>query len=83
MSKSTLVTLDDHFTSFVEAQVSLGRHRSASDVMQAGLRLLEEHEAKLHALQAALVEGEASGVGSRSVQDIWAAVRGEAHPVNG
>jgi antitoxin ParD1/3/4 len=61
MSKNTSVSLGEHFSSFVEAQVGQGRYSSASDVVRAGLRLLEEQEAKLEALRAALVEGEQSG----------------------
>ncbi len=61
MAKNTSVALGDHFVSFVEAKVSEGRFASASDVVRAGLRLLEEEEAKLSALRAALAEGEASG----------------------
>src|SRR5471032_451156 len=61
MSKNTSVSLGDHFTAFIEAQVAQGRYGSASDVMRAGLRLLEAEEAKLAALRAALVEGETSG----------------------
>jgi antitoxin ParD1/3/4 len=61
MSKNTSITLGNHFASFVEQQVSDGRYGSASEVVRAGLRLLEEHEAKLAALRAALAHGEESG----------------------
>jgi antitoxin ParD1/3/4 len=61
MSKNTSVSLGDHFAGFIEEQVACGRYGSASDVVRAGLRLLEEQEARLAALQAALVEGERSG----------------------
>lgn len=61
MAQNTSVSLSDHFASFIAAQVETGRYGSASDVVRAGLRLLEEHEAKVKALQAALIEGEESG----------------------
>jgi antitoxin ParD1/3/4 len=60
-SKSNSVTVGDYFAEFIERQVAQGRYDSASDVVTAGLRLLEEHEAKLEALRAALIEGEQSG----------------------
>ena len=62
MSKNTSISLGDHFTHFVEEQLTRGRYGSASEVVRAGLRLLEEHEAKLHALRAALIAGEESGL---------------------
>lgn len=61
MPRNTSVSLGDHFTTFIDAQVETGRYGSASDVVRAGLRLLQEHEAKLKALEAALIEGEQSG----------------------
>lgn len=61
MARNTSVTIGDHFTGFISEQVQTGRYGSASDVVRAGLRLLEEHEAKVKALQDALVSGEQSG----------------------
>lgn len=61
MARNTSVSLGDHFAAFIDAQVSGGRYGSASDVVRAGLRLLEEHEAKVKALQDALIAGEESG----------------------
>ena len=61
MTRNTSVSLGDHFADFIGEQVRSGRYGSASDVVRAGLRLLEEHEARVKALQAALIAGEESG----------------------
>lgn len=61
MARNTSVSLGDHFADFVDQQVEGGRYGSASDVIRAGLRLLEEHEDKVRALHEALQAGENSG----------------------
>ncbi|QCI98447.1 type II toxin-antitoxin system ParD family antitoxin [Agrobacterium larrymoorei] len=61
MARNTSITLGDHFASFIRDQVQTGRYGSTSDVVRAGLRLLEEHEAKVKSLQDALIAGEQSG----------------------
>jgi antitoxin ParD1/3/4 len=61
MSDHTPITLGRHFEKFVDQQVKDGRYSSASDVVKAALRLLEEQEAHLEALRAAIIEGEDSG----------------------
>lgn len=61
MARNTSISLGDHLADFVDRQVAGGRYGSASDVVRAGLRLLEEQEARLEALRAALAAGEVSG----------------------
>ena len=61
MARNTSVSLGDHFASFVDQQVESGRYGSASDVVRAGLRLLEDHEVRLETLRAEIIKGENSG----------------------
>jgi antitoxin ParD1/3/4 len=61
LGKNTSIVISDRLADFVERQVAEGRYGSASDVVRAGLRLLEEQETRLAALRAALIEGEESG----------------------
>lgn len=61
MTKNTSIALGDHFSNFIGQQVQSGRYGSASEVVRAGLRLLETHEARVKALQDALIEGEEAG----------------------
>ena len=61
MPRNTSITLGDHFADFIDARIESGRYGSASEVIRAGLRLLEDHEARVEALRTALIEGEESG----------------------
>ena len=61
MNRNTSISLGEHFTEFVDAQVQKGKHATASEVVRAGLRLREEHEDYIAAVRAALIEGEESG----------------------
>ena len=61
MGKNTSVSLGDHFESFVEQSIAEGRYNNASEVIRAGLRLLEEEESRLIALKNAIQEGLDSG----------------------
>jgi antitoxin ParD1/3/4 len=61
MAKTTSFALGDHFAEFIDQQVESGRFGSASEVVRAGLRLLEENEEKLRILREAINEGHRSG----------------------
>lgn len=61
MSRNTSVSLGENFTRFIDEQVADGRYGSASDVVRAGLRLLQEREAQLEALRTAVDDGDRSG----------------------
>ncbi len=61
MARNTSVSLGEHFEQFIARQIDVGRFGSASEVIRAGLRLLEDNEDRLAALRRALREGEQSG----------------------
>jgi len=53
--------LGDHFESFIDSIVSKGRYSNASEVIRAGLRLLEEEENRVLSLRNLIREGDESG----------------------
>lgn len=66
MAKNTSISLGKHFDGFIASQVNTGRYGSASEVVRAGLRLLEKTETKTEALRRMLEEGEQSGTADYS-----------------
>ncbi len=62
MAKNTSITLGDHFDGFITGQVNSGRFGSASEVIRAALRLLENTETRLESLRQMLNDGEQSGI---------------------
>lgn len=57
MQKHTSITLDQHFDTFITEQLKSGHYNSTSEVVRAGLRLLEELETQLSTLRKILKEG--------------------------
>lgn len=75
MAQNTSISLDDHYSEFLAREVASGRYRSASEVIRAGLRLLEDRETQLATLRAALVDGETSGTPEPFDFDAFAAAK--------
>jgi len=62
MSKNTSILLGNYFDDFIKGRIDEGRYKNASEVVRAGLRLLEEEENKINALKSAIQEGIDSGI---------------------
>ena len=55
--KNTSISLGNYFDQFVSNQISIGRYKNVSEVIRAGLRLLEDEESKTIALRNAIQKG--------------------------
>ena len=62
MNTNTSVALGNYFELFVESKISQGRYKNASEVIRAGLRLLEEEENQFLVLKNAIQDGLESGI---------------------
>lgn len=62
MNRNTSISIGNYFDSFIKSRISEGRYKNASEVIRAGLRLLEEEENKIIALREAIQEGIESGI---------------------
>ena len=60
--KNTSVRVGSYFDDFIKSQISQGRYNNASEVIRAGLRLLEDNESQVLALKKAMREGLDSGI---------------------
>lgn len=79
MAKNTSVTLGEHFDQFISQQLESGRYGSASEVLRAGLRALEDQELKMVNLRNMLVEGENSGISDYSYDSLLTELDKESH----
>ena len=77
MSKTTSFILGDHLDAFIDGQVKAGKFGNASEVVRAGLRLLEQQERQA-ALQVAITHGIESGMSSKSIDEIFAEAKRRA-----
>jgi antitoxin ParD1/3/4 len=59
--KSTSIALSDHWQKFTAELVASGRYGSVSEVVREGLRLIDERQKRIEALDAAVQEGLDSG----------------------
>lgn len=62
MNRNTSISLGNYFDQFIQGRISEGRYKNASEVVRAGLRLLEEEENRAIALREAIQEGLESGI---------------------
>lgn len=69
MPRNASVTLGQHFEAFVDSQIRSGVFCSRSEVIRAGLALLEDNQAKMHALRQAIIQGLESGSVECSYED--------------
>jgi antitoxin ParD1/3/4 len=53
----TSVSLNPYFENFIKEQLESGRYNNVSEVVRAGLRLLEEQQKQIEALRAAVWDG--------------------------
>ncbi len=64
MNRNTSISLGNYFDRFIRSRISEGRYKNASEVVRAGLRLLEEEENRMMVLRESIQEGIESGIAS-------------------
>lgn len=61
MEKNTSISLGNYFGSFINSEVESGRYSTASEVIRAGLSLLDENSKKMSLIDRELDKGRNSG----------------------
>jgi len=79
MAKNTSITLGEHFDGFIAHQVECGRYASASEIVRAGLRVLEDKESKLDVLRQMLTDGEESGIADYNYDSLMGELDAESN----
>ena len=79
--KTTTIALGTHLEAFVQESVASGRYNNVSEVIRAGVRLLEEREKALKQLDEALLEGEASGYKMMTKEELVNELEDEAYTI--
>jgi antitoxin ParD1/3/4 len=67
--------IGERYAAFIDKQVASGRFNNASEVVRAGLRLLEDEEARLEELRAMIDEADAEIAAGKGIEV------GEADPL--
>ena len=67
------ITLTDKQDDWVKSQIAGGDYTNDSEYFRDLIRRDQEQNAKFRALRSAIQEGLDSGVGDRTVAEIWAA----------
>ncbi len=72
------ISLPDAMKAWAETQAETGRYSNTSDYVRDLIRRDQERAEKIAAMQAMIDEGRASGISTRSFEDIRQAAREEA-----
>ncbi len=75
--KSMNISLPESMKDWVESQIATGNYASASDYMRDLIRDDREYKEKREALLQALIEGEESGIGDKTMKEIIVEARAE------
>lgn len=70
MARNTSISLGEHFDAFIATQIESGRYASVSEVVRAGLRLLQRSDEREQLLRQMLIEGEQSGIAQYSYDEL-------------